>query len=87
LTQDRIAAADGRSIVLARWCQCAYVWGHICATWWIRLNSWFLWPTAVHNPNGKLIGSAVSAGLTSVTDQQTDRPCYSVGNNRPHLRT
>jgi len=28
------------------------------------------------------IGSAVFAGLTSVTD----RPRYSVGNNRPHLR-
>jgi len=25
------------------------------------------------------------AGLTSVTDRQTDRPRYSVGNNRPHL--
>ena len=27
------------------------------------------------------------AGLTSVTDRQTDRSGYSVGNNRPHLRT
>jgi len=27
------------------------------------------------------------AELTSVTDRWTDRPRYSVGNNRPHLRT
>jgi len=38
-------------------------------------------------PNGISISSAVLAGLTSVTDRPTDRPCYSVGNNRPHLRT
>jgi len=37
------------------------------------------------------VGAAVFAGLTSVTDRQTnrqtDRPHYSVGKNRPHLRT
>jgi len=49
-------------------------------------NSWFPGPTRANNPNGILIGSAVFAGLTSVTDRQTDRPRYSVGNNRPHLR-
>ena len=38
-------------------------------------NTWFLGPcTQVHNPNGILIGSAVFAGLTSVTDKPTDRP-------------
>ena len=37
----------------------------------------------VLNPDGISIGSAVFAGLTSVTD----RPRYSVSNNRPHLRT
>ena len=31
------------------------------------------------------IGSAVSARLTIVTDRPTDRPRYSVRNNRPHL--
>jgi len=31
-------------------------------------------PTRVHIPNGILIGSAVSAGFTVVTDRQTDRP-------------
>jgi len=33
------------------------------------------------------MGSAVLVGLTSVTEQQTDRPGYSVGNKRPYLRT
>jgi len=50
-------------------------------------NTWFLGPTRVLNPNGISFGSAVIAGLTSVTDRQTDRPCYSVCNNRPHLHT
>jgi len=36
-------------------------------------NTWFLWPTQVHNPNGISIGSFVFAGLTSVTDRPTDR--------------
>jgi len=35
-------------------------------------NTWFLGLTQVHNPNGILIGSAVLAGLTTVTDRQTD---------------
>jgi len=42
--------------------------------------------TRVLNPNGISIGSAVFAGLTTVTDGQTDRPRCSVCNNRPHLR-
>jgi len=41
----------------------------------------------VHNANGISIGSAVFAGFMSVTDRPTDRPCYSVCNSRPHLRT
>jgi len=36
-----------------------------------------LGPPEFLNPNGISIGSAVFAGLTSVTDQQTDRPHYS----------
>jgi len=32
----------------------------------------FLGPTRFRNPNGMSIGSAVFAGLTSVTDRQTD---------------
>jgi len=41
-------------------------------------NTWFPGPTQVLNPNGSSIGAAVFAGLMSVTD----RPRYSVGNNR-----
>ena len=48
-------------------------------------NTCLLESTQVLNPNGISIGSTVSAGLTIVTDRQTDRPRYSVCNNRPHL--
>jgi len=36
-------------------------------------NTWFPGLTRVFNPNGISIGSAVLAGLTSVTDRQSDR--------------
>jgi len=36
-------------------------------------------PTGVLNPNGISIGSAVLAGLTSVTNQQTDRQTTLLG--------
>ena len=52
-----------------------------------RHLTWFPGLTRVLNPNGILIGAAVFAGLTSVTDRPTDTPRYSVGNNMPHLRT
>jgi len=35
-------------------------------------NLWFLGPIQAYNPNGISIGSVVFAGLTSVTDRQTD---------------
>ena len=35
-------------------------------------NTWFTGPTAVLNPNSIWIGSASFAGLTNVTDRQTD---------------
>jgi len=35
-------------------------------------STWFLEPTRAHNPNGISIGSAVFAGLTTVTDRPTD---------------
>jgi len=42
-------------------------------------NTWFPGPTQVLNPNGSSNGAAVFAGLTSVTDRQTDRQTrYSV---------
>ena len=39
---------------------------------WTPSNTWFPGPTRLPNPNGMSIGSAVFAGLTSVTDRQTD---------------
>jgi len=38
---------------------------HIAAIWQIQLNSCFLQPTQVHNPNSKSVGWAVSAQLTA----------------------
>jgi len=46
---------------------------------WPQSNIWFPGPTQVLNPSGISIGSAVFAGLTSVTDK--------TGNSRPHLHT
>jgi len=40
---------------------------------WTSCNTWFIGPTRVRNANGNLIISAVFAGLTSVTDWQSDR--------------
>jgi len=45
-------------------------------------NTWFPGLTRVLNPNCISIGSAVFAEPTSVTD----RPRYSFGNSRQHLR-
>jgi len=53
------------SIVFTRWRQCALTWEHIGATWQVPLNLCFLWPTRIHNPNNKSIGSAVFAQLTA----------------------
>ena len=52
---------------------------------WTPSNTWFPGASRVLNPNGISIGSAVFAGLTSVTDWPTDTPCYSVGNKRPRV--
>jgi len=49
---------------------------------------WFLVvPTRVQKPKGISIGSAAFAGLTTVTDQPTGRPHFSICNNRPPLRS
>jgi len=61
---------------------CQFPWGI-----WTPCNTWFIGPTRVLDPNGISIASAVFAGLANVTNWQTDRPRYSVGKNRPHLRT
>ena len=54
-------------------------------------NTWFLGPTRVLNPNGILIGAAVFAGVTSVTDRrtngQTDRATRSVTIGRIYVRS
>jgi len=51
-------------------------------------NLWFLGPTQDLYANGISIASAVFAGLIKwQTDRQTDKPRYSVGNNRRHLLT
>ena len=47
----------------------------------LQSNKWFLGSAGLSVLNGISIGSAVFAGLTTVTD----RPRSSVGNNRPHL--
>ena len=47
--------------------------------WTPLSNTWFLVPTRAHNPNGISIGSAIFAGLTSVTDRQTDRQTTLLG--------
>jgi len=48
------------SVVFARLHQCA-----------LPFNTWFLMPIRVRNPNGISVGSAVFAGLTTVTDRPT----------------
>ena len=40
-------------------------------------NMWFPWLTQVSFPNGILIGSAVSAGLTNMTNTQNDRQTHT----------
>jgi len=58
---------------------------------WTPSNTWFPGPTRINIPNGIFIGSAVFAGLTTVTDRQTDHAYTpSVGltiGPRPHLRS
>jgi len=54
---------------------------------WTASNPWFVGLTRFHKPNGILIGSAVFAELTTVTDRPTDIPRCWVCNNRAHLRT
>jgi len=48
-------------------------------------NSWFHGPPRIHTPNSVLIGSFVFAGLTVVTNIQTDRPRHAVYRNISHF--
>jgi len=81
-----IADVHNCSTIFARWWQCAR-----------PSNRWFLRPTAMVTPNGSLIGSAIFAQYTSVTNWQNDdrtRPvrtsrlcsmCERLNNNRWHV--
>ena len=79
------------SIVFARRCQCPSPCGHIGATWRIQLNFCFLRSTRVHNPNGKSIGSDVSAQITAESPYTLQLATLSpklllfVGGSGPHL--
>jgi len=42
-------------------------------------NTWLPGPTRVLNPNGSSVGSAVFAGLISVSDRQTRSPAIAEG--------
>jgi len=59
---------------------CPFPWGI-----WTPANTWFLEPTRVLNPNGISIGGAVFAGLTSVTDRQTDHATRSTTIGRTYV--
>jgi len=50
-------------------------------------NTWFSGPTRVLNPNGISISSAIFAGLSSVTDRQTDHATRSVTIGRIYVRS
>jgi len=52
---------------------CPFPWGSEPLS-----NTWFPGPTRIRNPNGISIGSAVFAGLTTVTDRPTDHATRSV---------
>jgi len=62
---------------------CPFAWGSRPPS----NTTWFLGPTWVHNPNNISIGSAVFAGLTIMTDRQTNWPLESVCNSTPYLHT
>ena len=50
---------------------------------WKPSNIWSLWPTKVGHPNHIWIDSAILAGLSNVTDRNTDS--YSICSYRMHL--
>jgi len=54
---------------------------------WTASNTWFPWPIQVLTQNGIMIGSAVLAGLTSVTDRPTDHTTWSVRIGRICVRS
>jgi len=61
---------------------CLFRWGIVPPS-----NTWFPGPTRVLNPNAISIGSAVFAGLTSVTNRQADHATPSVTIDRTYVRS
>ena len=62
----------------------------ICPSPWGDLDpnlTWFPGPTGVLSPNGIWIGTAIFAGLTSVTDRPTDHATRSVTIDRIHVHS
>jgi len=54
---------------------------------WTPSNTWFPGLTRVFNPNDISIGAAAFAGLTSVTDRQTDHATRSVTLSHIYVRS
>jgi len=55
---------------------------------WTPSNTWFLGLTRGSTQTApRSVQPFLQGSLVWQTDRQTDRPRYSVGNNRPHLRT
>jgi len=52
-----------------------------------QCNTWYPGPTKVLNSNGISIGSAVFAGLSSVTDRPTDQSTWLVTIDRIYVRS
>jgi len=73
--KGRSAAHINNAIVFGRWHQCALHPTHASLD------------HASPQPKRHLDRFSDFARLTIVTDRRTDRPRYSVCNNRPHLRT
>ena len=70
-----------------RWRQRVLPRGHIGASWRIRLNLCILQPTRIHNRNGKWIGSAIFAQLTteSAYNLQLAALCTRISPSRADL--
>jgi len=86
-----LTSQTNRSIVFARWRQCAHMGGHIGAAWRMQFNLCFRRPTQVHNPNGKSISVAVTAQLTAESPYTLQWATHStkwphlMGDLDPHL--
>jgi len=90
IVAKRSPISANAEFLLFRWTQSVpilYTGMPLPASKLLPSNTCFPGPTRVLNLNGISIGSVVFEGLTNVRYRPTDRPRYSVGNNRPHLCT